>query len=533
MKKRRVLEGIIILCMLILVISDFMYWANKKEVTFCDEFYSYEMANAQKEWCELYHSNVWRTGEWLNNYIAATEKNMGFGIISQHVRTDHVPLYTWICRIVSVVFFFGSSTKWIGLFINLVFLIGIFGEIAFILHKTAKQSLIVSAIGAAAYCLHPLILNSALTIRMYLMFQCILIFMMIVFTKLLCGERNNRTYIELIFISIAGFLTHKYIWLCLVIFSFLYCLWLLKKKEWRELRKYIVCMFVVGGAVTLLFPYWLPDLFVNKGARTLVKVAKFWKGDWIKEIIWGISRILIDVSTFGWAYYQAEIYQSGTLVIATGTILVTFVIVSILLLVYLINKKERNERVFSILGIVFSLLYTVVVAHAMPITYEDRYIWPVSGIILLIVMMAVLSLGNGLFQKRGERLGRIGNICMVTLIYVLIILSSWNGRRLSYVNGNGEERKYLISQHKEIPCVVYCESLDWQVISSYWDYILFDNVCWLEEKEESDQELKKILEEKEELIVYIKKDENYLLEEYDAEKLFESVNMDVYLVKTM
>ena len=35
--------------MLILVTSDFMYWANKKEVTFCDEFYSYEMTNAQKE----------------------------------------------------------------------------------------------------------------------------------------------------------------------------------------------------------------------------------------------------------------------------------------------------------------------------------------------------------------------------------------------------------------------------------------------------------------------------------------------------
>ena len=35
--------------MLILVTSDFMYWANKKEVTFFFFFYSYEMANAQKE----------------------------------------------------------------------------------------------------------------------------------------------------------------------------------------------------------------------------------------------------------------------------------------------------------------------------------------------------------------------------------------------------------------------------------------------------------------------------------------------------
>ena len=47
----------------------------------------------------------------------------------------------------------------------------------------------------------------------------------------------------------------------------------------------------------------------------------------------------------------------------------------------------------------------------------------------------------------------------------------------------------------------------------------------------SDRELKEILKEKEELVVYVKKDENYLLEDYDVEKLFESVNMDVYLVK--
>jgi hypothetical protein len=145
--------------------------------------------------------------------------------------------------------------------------------------------------------------------------------------------------------------------------------------------------------------------------------------------------------------------------------------------------------------------------------------------------MAALGTGNDLLQRRSERLAHTGNIPIVTLIGVMIIFSSWNGRKLSYVNGNGEERENLISKYKKVPCVVYSESLNWEVISSYWDYILFDNICWLEEKEGSDRELKEILKEKEELVVYVKKDENYLLEDYDVEKLFESVNMDVYLVK--
>lgn len=82
MKREKLLKGAVILFMLFFVVGEFIYWANRKEVAFCDEFYSYEMANAQEEWCELYHSNVWRSGEWLNNYIAATEKTPGFGLIS-------------------------------------------------------------------------------------------------------------------------------------------------------------------------------------------------------------------------------------------------------------------------------------------------------------------------------------------------------------------------------------------------------------------------------------------------------------------
>ena len=531
MKKTKFLRGIVILLMLIFVIANFMHWAKKKEVVFCDEFYSYEMANAQEEWCELYNSNIWRSGEWLNNYIAATDKNLGFGLISQHVRPDHVPLYTWLFRIVSIIFL-GSSTKWIGLSINLLCLIGIFAEVFFILHKMAKQSSIVSAIGAAAYCIHPLVLNSALMIRMYLMFQCILIFMLIIFERLLHGERNKKTYCELFLIAVCGFLTHKYIWLCLAILSFLYCLYLFRERAWKEFRKFVFLMIGVAGTVTLLFPYWLPDLFVHKGARTLVKAIKFWKEGWLKEIAWGLSRVLIDVSTFGTAFYEAEIFQSGNLQITTGTVLITFFVLLALFTAYILKKKGERECGFCMLGIVSSFVYAIVVARTMPSPfYANRYIWPISGVILLLVIMAFLGMMKELLQKRSEKTVYIGSIFAATIIFIAGVSLSWNGRGLDYVNGNGEERKDVILQYKETPCVVYCESLNFEVISSYWDYILFDNVCWVNEKEDGDTELKKILDERKEIVIYIKEDEKSLLDGYTAEKLFQSYYMGAYLIK--
>ena len=146
--------------------------------------------------------------------------------------------------------------------------------------------------------------------------------------------------------------------------------------------------------------------------------------------------------------------------------------------VYLLMKKREREQKFCILGLVVSLLYAIVVARTMPSPfYANRYIWPASGVVLLFVIIAVLSIAKELFQS--EKATCVGSIFVATVICITGVLFSWNGRGLDYVNENGEERKSVISQYKEIPCVIYCESLNFEVISSYWDYMLFDNICWI------------------------------------------------------
>ena len=148
--------------------------------------------------------------------------------------------------------------------------------------------------------------------------------------------------------------------------------------------------------------------------------------------------------------------------------------------VYLLMKKREREQKFCILGLVVSLLYAIVVARTMPSPfYANRYIWPASGVVLLFVIIAVLSIAKELFQKESEKATCVGSIFVATVICITGVLFSWNGRGLDYVNENGEERKSVISQYKEIPCVIYCESLNFEVISSYWDYMLFDNICWI------------------------------------------------------
>lgn len=531
MHKYKIFEFAIVSLCCFFVVANFLYWGNRKEVTFCDEFYTYESANAEEEYRELYKRDVWRSGEWLNNYIAATDKDPDFGSISRNLWEDHVPLYFWIFRLVSIVFFFESNTKWIGLSLNLFFLIGLFFGIFWVLHNMAKRSLIVSAIGAMAYGVHPLILNQALTIRMYLMLQCIVLFMLIVFSKLFCGKRDKKLYIWLFCGSVAGCLTHYHFWVYLAVSSFLYCLYLFIKKNYKEIRRFILIMAAVAGTVTLIFPFWLKNLFVKNGARSLVKAVKFWKGNLIKEIIWGVSRILIDVSTFGRVSYMAEIYQDGTLGITSGIIIITLIAVIVVLMVYILKAREAQERTLFILGIAASIVYAIVVAHTMPAGYEGRYIWPASGIILLLVIISLLSISESFIKEENRRLRYTGSIFVAIVVFGVSISAACDGKKLNYVNGNEKERKEIISQYKDIPCVIYSKEMGWKEVSSYWDYILFDNVCLTHEEVGGGESLTQVLKEKGELIVYINEDETSSLEEFDADKLFQSSYLEVYLVK--
>ena len=104
--------GILIMIMGIIT---FLFWVSKKEVWFCDEIYTYESSNGfEQQWPATY-TNIWMTGEDVEDFFSADSDSLSLKAISDRLYNDHVPLYFWVFRILSFFLFKGSGTIWIGL----------------------------------------------------------------------------------------------------------------------------------------------------------------------------------------------------------------------------------------------------------------------------------------------------------------------------------------------------------------------------------------------------------------------------------
>ena len=62
--------------LLVLGLSAFFYWGNKKQIWFCDEIYTYESANGfEQEW-PAYRLDEWMTGEDVKDFLAADSDSL-------------------------------------------------------------------------------------------------------------------------------------------------------------------------------------------------------------------------------------------------------------------------------------------------------------------------------------------------------------------------------------------------------------------------------------------------------------------------
>ena len=73
--------------------------------------------------------NQWMTGDDVEAFFAADWDRLSLNDITIRLYNDHVPLYFWLFRMVSLFCFKGSGSIWIGLSMNLVFYLIVLGLI--------------------------------------------------------------------------------------------------------------------------------------------------------------------------------------------------------------------------------------------------------------------------------------------------------------------------------------------------------------------------------------------------------------------
>ena len=448
----------------------FLYFADKKEIWFCDEVYTYESANGFESVWPRSILNTWMTGDDVNAFLSADSTEMGYTAISNNLYGDHVPLYFWIFRTVSVLFFMGSSSKWIGLSINLVCYLVFISFLFFLFEKAFKSSLLSMLASVTLGIFNVLMMSQATMLRMYMLLVLETMLLLLCSFKVIersfeymngtvagsFTKKNIFLFASIAFVGLCGFLTHYDFWIFYGITAFATCFYLLAAAFIRRKKVglfknpcfYLVIGYVISFIVALsltikLFPYCVWNL--NKknatGYSPLASLFVFTK-DKLSDIAWGFSSIsnvcVIDAKLL-------------YLVIAAGGIV-------------LIVKKKYPEFAKLALGVLVSILYQTVVSFTLPVARETRYLWCSYTVLLFAFGYSIVEIIMLLKPVIGKRIP----IVVVTLVCITLSfmgIKSFDG---------GRAIPYLFYEDKDVEALKANSEKPWIVYGGADDYATFD-----------------------------------------------------------
>lgn len=517
------------------------YWGGKKQVWFCDEIYTYESANGfEQEW-PASHTDTWMSGRDVEAFFAADRDTLSLGDITVRLYNDHVPLYFWLFRTVSLLFFRGSGTIWIGLAINLLFYLIFLGLCYTLFLRLLKNPLTVGAILLLTCVVNLLMVEHITVLRMYMM-------LLLSEAMLLSGGywilrecRKNRwspaPFCYLFIVSVFGFLTHYDYWIFYAATSTPFCLWLLLK-AFREKRgrffastafKYVLAWagcFILALLTTIwLFPYCRWNLNRGKGQMALRSLVDF-SGEKFGQILWGYRRL-------------SGILFGDALPAPLGLFLLFGCIAGGGILLY--RKKECEILAGLILTVVTTQLYQLVVCFTMPAGLEERYLWGEFVILGLCAAFGAALLLQACFSRiKDKGTGQIIRWAVGVILFATLLIGEISildgGRNVAYLFQQGKNVD-LLRENSQIPWVVFGPAED---VYSYYDWMIPEKICFLSQDGTAEEmtAIKELGDKPFVLYVYEKdlsesifRFEAALGRDLEASYLTGSTNYSVYLVE--
>lgn len=298
----RILLAILIICQMIIC----FYLGHLKRSFFCDETFSYGLANSENYTFIDYTTsksnseNGWVTADYFKDYVTVSnDAKLSFAAAFRNQKNDvHPPLYYCLLHIASFINA-GVFSKWTGLVLNFIILLIIdyllFYISNYIFCDRAKSllSVILWSCSAAG-------LSNILYIRMYLLQTAELIgyvgLHIYLFTAF--DKKGTRKYLIssllIILNVIIGGLTHYYFYLFAFFFSAPICLYLLIKKDLKDLVIYSSSLLTGFILNLIIFPATLQHVFSGyRGTQVLSNLKDrndnvlTQYGDWINNSFFG------------------------------------------------------------------------------------------------------------------------------------------------------------------------------------------------------------------------------------------------------
>jgi len=529
------------LALLVMGTLCFFYWGSQKQVWFCDEIYTYESANGfEQEWPAAY-VDEWMTGADVEAFFAADWDRLALNEITVRLYNDHVPLYFWLFRIVSFLFFRGSGTIWIGLSINLFFYLFVLETVYFFFLRLVKKPVLSGVVVTLALIVNRVAIEQAITLRMYMMLLWAELLLLLAGLWVLKSVWRDRlspaAFLVLFFVSVTGFLTHYDFWVFYAVTAALFCLYLLfsairrrDKRFWRSRELRCVLTWCADFGLALLttiwiFPYCRWNLNRGKGQIALRSIFDF-SAEKLQQIVWGYRRL--SGAVFGEA-----------LPVGIGLIIMFGCIIGGGITLY--GRKEQKALAGLVLTVLAAQAYQFLICFTMPDVPEERYLWgEITIMVLCMLWGGMLLLQAGFLKIKNEKARWIGQyITGVVLCGSILAGQLWiidSGRGVTYLFYE-EKDVDVLKQHSGIPWIVYGPTVG---VYSYYDWLIPERICFLTlEDTPEDRSAIRELQGEDSFILYVYEDyfphtmelfEQELGRELQESYLFRSTNLSVYLV---
>lgn len=376
------LAQIILLIMLFAVLARTAYFAYAKSGLFCDEVYSYGLANSLN-YAFLgpasstgYNESGWVDAGYFADYlICRSDERFCYTQTWENQRQDTLPPFYYAALHFACSLFSDRYTKLCGLLVNFVFWLLSLALLYRLAAKTLdrRYALFPCVLwGSSAACI-----SMVTYIRMYTMTTCILLAFVNILLDIILQEHQikKKQRVFLVLLLTAGTLTHYYFLVAAVFLAVIYISYLLCTKHFKQVLIYLAIAGISAGMTLLIFPDIINHLFrSDRGTQAL--------SNFQSESGTGFT------DTYHW---MNRLFFGGLL----GVFIILFA-VSFGIFLYQTIKKRHTEKEPSLarlfLWILFgaSVLYVIMIMKIAPFSYSaegNRYMYPIYPLFALSVAM--------------------------------------------------------------------------------------------------------------------------------------------------
>ena len=394
----------------------FIYLGQGKRLSFCDEIYSYTITNSDRATYQFDAGRVYSRAE-VEDMLSHTKGDTIVGTLKNVAKDKvHPPLYYIFMYISSVIQ--GGYSKWIGLCVNLLFLLGTVGLLWGLMYGvTGNRILAVASVGV--YLFNTSTLSDMLLVRMYMamtFFAMGLLYHELKSSEYKISENERsknkpgagrRFYPWLMLITAGGFLTQYYFAFFAMAF-FVVEFILYWKKDRARVKAYFLSMLAAVGLATVLWPLWLPSMLFNSHAGAIAESATDFVHMFRK--IYEAFRIM-QVSVFQRAYVFGMIFVVG--------LSVAFFISPA------VREHRKNIRNLVMKALAGAFAYAVLVRILTPdYLTSGRYYYPAQMLEITAILLMLYSL-TAEYAVKGRELVFAG-LC------VLFIAGDFAGYKYGY-----------------------------------------------------------------------------------------------------